>query len=354
MGHDLYWGMPVILYLFMGGVGAGAVIVSGHVYHLAGAGSFGFRVARYGALIAPLPVILGTGLIIWELGRMYRVVNLFKVVNLSPMNIGSWLLFFFIILTTVYAISFLPWLSKPGDKWEPVRKTLAWACVPVGYGVAVYTVMLVGAFGMAPDTDIGQINLINYLWPIGVVLLSVWLLDEKPRIALTLGGVLLGFSGVAVSRGFDNVLRPPQSWLPLGMAFVAAMLWSGFCVLLRRWKVPETQNGMALHFTGCAILAALIALLTGGWERCFPMKPQTLFWVLFCGIGPVGLAYHWWEVGLKKGNIHLIAVLSFFIPIGSTLLLSLFFRLAINPGLYLGAVLIVLAAIFVRRATGER
>lgn len=222
------------------------------------------------------------------------------------------------------------------------------------FGVAVYTVMLVGAFGMAPDTDIGQINLINYLWPIGVVLLSVWLLDEKPRIALTLGGVLLGFSGVAVSRGFDNVLRPPQSWLPLGMAFVAAMLWSGFCVLLRRWKVPETQNGMALHFTGCAILAALIALLTGGWERCFPMKPQTLFWVLFCGIGPVGLAYHWWEVGLKKGNIHLIAVLSFFIPIGSTLLLSLFFRLAINPGLYLGAVLIVLAAIFVRRATGER
>ena len=145
MGHDLYWGMPVILYLFMGGVGAGAVIVSGHVYHLAGAGSFGFRVARYGALIAPLPVILGTGLIIWELGRMYRVVNLFKVVNLSPMNIGSWLLFFFIILTTVYAISFLPWLSKPGDKWEPVRKTLAWACVPVGYGVAVYTGIMLGA-----------------------------------------------------------------------------------------------------------------------------------------------------------------------------------------------------------------
>ena len=145
MGHDLYWGMPVILYLFMGGVGAGAVIISGHVYHLAGAGSFGFRVARYGALIAPLPVMLGTGLIIWELGRMYRVANLFKVVNLSPMNIGSWLLFFFIILTTVYAISFLPWLSKPGDKWEPVRKTLAWACVPVGYGVAVYTGIMLGA-----------------------------------------------------------------------------------------------------------------------------------------------------------------------------------------------------------------
>ncbi len=145
MGEDLYWGMPVILYLFLGGVGAGAVIVSGHVYHLAGAGSFGFRVARYGALIAPLPVMLGTGLIIWELGRMFRVINLFKVLNLSPMSIGSWLLFFFIILSTAYAISFLPWLRKPGDKWEPLRKALAWACVPVGYGVAVYTGIMLGA-----------------------------------------------------------------------------------------------------------------------------------------------------------------------------------------------------------------
>ena len=148
MGEELYWGMPVILYLFMGGVSAGAVIVSGHVYHMsseAGFAAFGFRVARYGALIAPLPVMIGTALIIWELGRMYRVGNLFKVVNLSPMNIGSWLLFFFIILSVLYAISFLPGVSKPGDKWEPLRRTLAWACVPVAYGVAVYTGIMLGA-----------------------------------------------------------------------------------------------------------------------------------------------------------------------------------------------------------------
>jgi formate-dependent nitrite reductase membrane component NrfD len=148
MHGELFWGLPVIIYLFLGGLSAGAVIISGHVYHLAGGGNFGrfgYQIAKYGALIAPLPVMIGTSLIIWELGRMFRVVNLFKVVNLSPMNIGSWLLSFFIVLTVAYAATFLPKNAGPGDKLEKFRKTLAWCIVPVAYGVAVYTGVMLGA-----------------------------------------------------------------------------------------------------------------------------------------------------------------------------------------------------------------
>ncbi len=145
---DIYWSMPVIMYLFLGGVGAGAVIVSGHVYHLSrgmGFGGFAFNIARYGALIAPLLVIFGTGMIIWELTRPFRVGNLFKLINLSPMSIGSWLLFFFIILSVAYAIMFLPKSFGPDHKVDHYRKTLAWIIVPVAYGVAVYTGVMLGA-----------------------------------------------------------------------------------------------------------------------------------------------------------------------------------------------------------------
>ena len=68
---DVHWGLPVILYLFLAGVGAGALTVSSSVLLRGGGGGFAgdhFNVARYGALLAPLPLMVGTGLIILELG----------------------------------------------------------------------------------------------------------------------------------------------------------------------------------------------------------------------------------------------------------------------------------------------
>jgi len=155
--HELTWGLPVIFYLFLAGVGAGAVTVSASVLLRGGGGQFGgahFSLARYGALIGPVPVMLGTFLIIFELGRPFRALNLFKVLNLSPMNIGSWLLLFFITISSLYALAFVPTLlagfQRLSDRLEPWRNGLAWLCVPLGIGVAVYTGVMLGAMPSRP------------------------------------------------------------------------------------------------------------------------------------------------------------------------------------------------------------
>lgn len=157
MGAELTWGMPVILYLFLAGVGAGAVTVSASVLLRGGGGGFGgghFTLARYGALIGPIPVMLGTFLIIFELGRPYRMLNLLKTINLSPMNIGSWLLLLFIFLSLLYALTFVPTLisgfERLGDRLDPARKALAWVNIPMGIGVAVYTGIMLGAMPSRP------------------------------------------------------------------------------------------------------------------------------------------------------------------------------------------------------------
>ena len=156
MEHELTWGVPVVLYLFLAGVGAGAVTVSGSVLLRGGDYSGGpfFRLARYGALLGPIPVIVGTCLIILELGRWDRALNLFKVINLSPMSIGSWFLGGFIITSLMYAVAFLP-SFKPGfeqltKRLAPVLHVLAWINVPMGIGVAVYTGILLGAMPSRP------------------------------------------------------------------------------------------------------------------------------------------------------------------------------------------------------------
>jgi formate-dependent nitrite reductase membrane component NrfD len=157
MGAELTWGLPVILYLFLAGVGAGAVTVSSSILLRGGGGGFGgghFALARYGAIIGPIPVMLGTFLIIFELGRPFRMLNLLQVINLSPMNIGSWLLLLFIFVSLLYALAFLPTFlpqfERLSKRLAPVRRGLAWINVPLGIGVAVYTGVMLGAMPARP------------------------------------------------------------------------------------------------------------------------------------------------------------------------------------------------------------
>jgi len=157
MGAELTWGMPVITYLYLAGVGAGMVTVSSSVLLRGGGGGFAgghFTLARYGALLGPIPVILGTARIVFERGRPFRALNLFKLINLSPMNIGSWLLSVFMVTSVIYALaflpSFLPQLKRLSGRLSPVRETLAWINVPMGIGVAVYTGIMLGAMPARP------------------------------------------------------------------------------------------------------------------------------------------------------------------------------------------------------------
>ncbi len=62
-------------------------------------------------------------------------------------------------------------------------------------------------------------------------------------------------------------------------------------------------------------MAAAVAAIRREWQNLPPVGAEALFWILFGGIGPVGLAYHWWEIGVKRGHVPLISTLAYFIPI---------------------------------------
>ena len=157
MENDLYWGFPVIIYLFMAGMGAGSTVVGASMMLRGGGGPRGVHheIARYGALLGPIPVIIGVLAIIfelgsWQAGHYLRFINLFLVMNLSPMSVGTWLLVAFIGTSLMYAYTYLPFLPMLfGDrlKW---RVVLAWINIPLGIGVAIYTGVLLGAMPSRP------------------------------------------------------------------------------------------------------------------------------------------------------------------------------------------------------------
>jgi formate-dependent nitrite reductase membrane component NrfD len=158
MTVELAWGLPVILYLFLAGVGAGALTVSAAIFLRGGDVSRGIHVdtARYGAFLAPLPIMVGCGLLVFELGSFetghwFKWLNLYKMINLSPMSIGTWLLTVTILVSLGYAYTFVR--AAPGlpeEKRFPLRRNLAWIAVPLGIATAVYTGVLLGAMPSRP------------------------------------------------------------------------------------------------------------------------------------------------------------------------------------------------------------
>lgn len=168
------WEFLIVNYLFFGGLSAGLYFVSGLATWLTEDGRPAFpRVARWGALLAPWPVSLGSVLLIFDLGKPLRFWKLFLHFRWqSPMSIGSWLLVLFTVLSLAYLWSWLEqderdrllariptgvrtripariqgWLQLDASAW---RRGLAIAGFPLAVGVGIYTGVLLGAVQARP------------------------------------------------------------------------------------------------------------------------------------------------------------------------------------------------------------
>lgn len=168
------WEFLIVNYLFFGGLSAGLYFVSGLATWLTEDGRPAFpRVARWGALLAPWPVSLGSVLLIFDLGKPLRFWKLFLHFRWqSPMSIGSWLLVLFTVLSLAYLWAWLEqderdrllaripaglrgriparilgWLQLDASVW---RRSLAIAGFPLAVGVGIYTGVLLGAVQARP------------------------------------------------------------------------------------------------------------------------------------------------------------------------------------------------------------
>ena len=70
---------------------------------------------------------------------------------------------------------------------------------------------------------------------------------------------------------------------------------------------------------------ALIALL-GHWQFDTYVAPTIAQWfiLIIMGFTTHGIAYFLWDIGIKQGDFKLLSVLSYFMPVGSVLLLITF------------------------------
>lgn len=195
-------------------------------------------------------------------------------------------------------------LRQPGHVWALGVAGL------FGYHALYYT-----ALRNAPPVEAG---LIAYVWPLLIVVFSAALPGERLR-AHHLAGAALGLAGAAliVTGGRALEIREEHAF-GYAMAALCALTWSSYSVLSRRVAAVPTDvvTGFCL---ATAVLSGLVHLAVE--ETVWPATPTEWLAVLGLGLGPVGLAFYAWDIGMKRGAIQVLGAASYMAPLLSTLVL---------------------------------
>lgn len=207
----------------------------------------------------------------------------------------------------------LMWLVRPGAIRALRQPPLVWL-VGIG-GLFGYHALYFLALRLAPPAEAG---LVSYLWPLLIVLLSSLLPGERLAVHHVIGAVL-GFAGtVLLFAGNSATQFDPTSIPGFIVAFVAAFIWAGYSVMSRRLAAVPTDAvaGFCLATAGLAAVVHVV-IETTVW-------PSTaLQWsaIVALGVGPVGLAFYAWDIGMKRGDIRVLGAASYATPLLSTLFL---------------------------------
>jgi drug/metabolite transporter (DMT)-like permease len=205
-------------------------------------------------------------------------------------------------------------LPLSAGKWSAVRVPLSTLALGV-YGLFGFHFLLFIALRHAPPV---QANLVNYLWPLGIVLMAPLFLPGMRLHALHIAAAFLGFAGAALAilGGRGDALQGGFAWgyVP---ALASAFVWASYSLMTQRVpRFPSAAIGLFGLVSGVLSLLCHAAL-----EPVITLSSTDWGLIVAMGLGPLGAAFYLWDAALKQGDARQIGVLSFLTPLLSTLAL---------------------------------
>jgi drug/metabolite transporter (DMT)-like permease len=182
------------------------------------------------------------------------------------------------------------------------------------YGLFGFHFLLFVALRSAPPLEA---NLVNYLWPLLIVVLAPLLLPGIRLRPLHVVAALAGFAGAALAIVGGRQLAGGLSWGYLAAAG-SAFVWASYSLLTQRVdRFPTAAIGLFGLVSGLLALACHALL-----EPAVAISPRDWLLIVVVGVGPLGAAFFFWDAALKRSDPRRIGLLSYLTPLASTLLLA--------------------------------
>jgi polysulfide reductase chain C len=275
--NEMTWGMPVAIYLFLAGLGAGSFCLGAIASTRKG---YGWEAcARMAFMLAPPSIVSGLLMLILDLRYPTRFWRTLTVLNLeSPMSIGVWLLSAFFIVSMISAIFWLPasvrrriplagrWSVWNQRKW---KGRLAAIGIPLALGISVYTGVL-----------------------LSVTVIPLWRSLSLPILfflsALSLGiegGAILGMASLRQKN--LEVMREPLRFLKRSYRIILPLYLLAALLFALSLAVSSSSRAAALRFmtgwsgflwwVGVVVIGIVLPLILIMGQRKDPMRRTWVF-----------------------------------------------------------------------------
>ncbi len=237
----------------------------------------------------------------------------------------------------------------PGSMLRLPRKYL----LGCGGMFVAYELCFLTAVGLSPNRmTVLAVGLVNYLWAVMTVVLSVPILHRRARWPLA-AGCVVAVAGMAVAvvgtfpLDWAQLRRSgPGIALPLALALVGAVLWGAYSNFTRRWGSREGRDGAVPLFL--LATGAALALLTLVRDERTVWTTKAAAELAVLAIAQSAIAYVLWDAGMRKGNHLLLSLASYFLPLAATAVAAVYLQVTPGAGLIAGCALVTAGALICR------
>ena len=176
-------------------------------------------------------------------------------------------------------------------------------------------------FGYANAKGI-EVLIIQYCWPIFVIVLSIFILKERLNIRKVIS-IILGFLGVflVLTKGKFTDIHLDNFFVNV-IVLLAAFSFGLFSVLSKKIKVDSLPLVTIYYFVATIVSFISMIFLS---EFKIP-EPDVYLPILINGIFVNGISYIFWIGALKIGKASFVAPFVFLTPVIAIILLILIFN----------------------------
>jgi len=224
-------------------------------------------------------------------------------------EINNYQLLFYVSIIGVISLLVVNFYQRKLGLLLTYKKSDYLRMVGMGFlGIFLYYIFLYGSFTLAPA---GQVNVVNYLWPVFIIIFSIPILKEKYNYK-TILAILLSFFGALVAFTKGNITSFSNEYaLGYLLAVSGAVCYGLFSVFGKKYEYDK-YSSMFVYFISAAIFIIPTSLIVSGF--IIPKSLSTIIAIIALGGVNNSITFVFWFKALKLGDTHKIANIIYVVP----------------------------------------